>query len=78
MSQAVCRANGVFAALPVAGLLMLIAREGLREMGLATLILGGLAGVAVTARLYWHQLLAFFGLRRKRSATEADKTQSPE
>lgn len=42
------------------------------------LILGGLAGVAVTARLYWHQLLAFFGLRRKRSATEADKTQSPE
>ncbi|NBD95835.1 MAG: hypothetical protein GVY11_05085 [Gammaproteobacteria bacterium] len=43
-------------------------------------ILGALAAIALTLKLYWHRLLRFFGLRKptegESSAAEGDKARS--
>lgn len=39
-------------------------------------ILGGLAGVAVAGKLFWHQILAFFGLGQ--SGASPDSTDDSE
>lgn len=36
------------------------------------LLLGGLAGLGIALRLYWHRLLAFFGIRRRSGAPAAE------
>ena len=43
---------------------------------LLQLVLGGLAGLAVIAKLYWHRLLALFGMhsQQEESDSETDST----
>ena len=43
---------------------------------LLQLVLGGLAGLAVIAKLYWHRLLALFGMhsQQEESDSEIDST----
>lgn len=42
------------------------------------LILGGLAGLAITLRLFWARILLALGLGRKQSAADADPEVDPE
>ena len=37
---------------------------------LLQVILGGIAAVAVALKLYWHRLMAAFGLRKKKQAVD--------
>ncbi len=37
---------------------------------LLQLLLGGVAGVVMLLKLYWHQLLAFFGIKKKEASDE--------
>ena len=39
---------------------------------LLQLVLGGLAGLAVIAKLYWHRLLGLFGRRSPQEESESD------
>ena len=39
---------------------------------LLQLVLGGLAGLAVIAKLYWHRLLGFFGKHPQQAESEAE------
>ena len=41
------------------------------------IVLGGIAGLAVIVRLYWHQLLTFLGVRKeKETPSEVDDLSS--
>ena len=37
---------------------------------LLQLLLGGVAGVVMLLKLYWHQLLVFFGIKKKETPEE--------
>ena len=37
---------------------------------LLQLLLGGVAGLAVVVKLFWHRLLAFFGVKKSERDTE--------
>ncbi len=39
---------------------------------LLQLILGGVAGLFVIIRLFWHRILALFGIRREQPASEPE------
>ena len=39
---------------------------------LLQLVLGGLAGLAVIAKLYWHRLLALFGMNAQQEENDSD------
>ena len=39
---------------------------------LLQLVLGGLAGLAVIAKLYWHRLLGLFGMNTKQEESESE------
>ncbi len=39
---------------------------------LLQLVLGGLAGLAVIAKLYWHRLLALFGMNAQQEESDSD------
>ena len=39
---------------------------------LLQLVLGGLAGLAVIAKLYWHRLLGLFGLNAQQEESESE------
>ena len=39
---------------------------------LLQLVLGGLAGLAVIAKLYWHRLLGFFGKHPQQAESDAE------
>jgi hypothetical protein len=39
-------------------------------------LLGGIAGLALVGRLYWHKLLLFFGARKDVEAELAEERQS--
>ena len=39
---------------------------------LLQLVLGGLAGLAVIAKLYWHRLLALFGMNSQQAESESE------
>ena len=39
---------------------------------LLQLVLGGLAGLAVIAKLYWHRLLGLFGVNTKQEESESE------
>ncbi len=39
---------------------------------LLQLVLGGLAGLAVIAKLYWHRLLALFGMSAQQEENDSD------
>jgi hypothetical protein len=39
-------------------------------------LLGGIAGLALVGRLYWHKLLVFFGARKDAEAELAEERQS--
>jgi hypothetical protein len=39
-------------------------------------LLGGVAGLALVGRLYWHKLLVFFGARKDAEADLAEERQS--
>ncbi len=55
----------------VAGVLAFVALPAQAYLDLASgsmilqLLLGGLAGVAVVVKLYWHKLLGLFGVKRE-------------
>lgn len=44
---------------------------------LLQLILGGLAGLAVIAKLYWHRLLALFGGRSQQTENDSETNTDP-
>ena len=39
---------------------------------LLQLVLGGLAGLAVIAKLYWHRLLALFGMHSQQEESDSE------
>ena len=39
---------------------------------LLQLVLGGLAGLAVIAKLYWHRLLGLFGMHSQQEESDSD------
>jgi hypothetical protein len=39
-------------------------------------VLAALAAIAVTAKLYWHRLLLFFGIRKRKKGTEQTSIQT--
>jgi hypothetical protein len=41
------------------------------------LLLGGLAGLTVILKLYWHRLLAFFGMRKEEEVQAAVEELPP-
>ena len=41
------------------------------------LVLGGLAGLAVIAKLYWHRLLDLFGMTPKQEELQSDTESAP-
>jgi hypothetical protein len=44
---------------------------------LLQLLLGGAAGLAIAARLYWHNFLSALGLRKARTDERTDKKGEP-
>jgi len=40
-------------------------------------VLGALAAIALTLKLYWHRLLRFFGLRKPSESEQAADADSP-
>ena len=43
---------------------------------LLQIILGGLAGLAVAGKLFWHRVLRFFGITRKKQVDRQEPAQS--
>jgi len=42
---------------------------------LLQLLLGGVAGVVMLLKLYWHQLLVFFGIKKKETPEETPRSR---
>lgn len=41
-------------------------------------IIGALAAIAITLKLYWHRLLCFFGLRKRIDDSEDEQPDEPD
>jgi hypothetical protein len=41
-------------------------------------LLGGIAGLALAGKLYWHKLLSLFGLRKSEAKLASNDTSSPD
>ena len=39
------------------------------------LLLGGIAGLVVILKLYWHKILAFFGIRKAHAGTDEGEVE---
>ena len=44
---------------------------------LLQLVLGGLAGLAVIAKLYWHRLLTLFGVHSQQAENDSETNPDP-
>lgn len=44
---------------------------------LLQLVLGGLAGLAVIAKLYWHRLLTLFGVHSQQAENDSETNSDP-
>jgi hypothetical protein len=71
MSLILCSVLGVITALLIPTQVFAYIDPGSGSM-LLQLLLGGVAGLAVIVKLFWHRLLAFFGV--KKDARNTDTT----